>query len=103
MTFVVGTVTAREANLPLLKALAQAHGWLGQIMDGSVRSINQLAARERKAASYIGRVLRLALLAPDIQEQIVAGQHPPEITATRLILGEDGLSVNWNDQRKQLA
>jgi hypothetical protein len=102
MKFVVGTVTASEADLPLLKALAQAHGWLDQIMEGSVRSIKQLAARERKAASYIGRVLRLALLAPDIQEQIVVGRHPPELTATRLILG-DGLPVAWEDQRKQLG
>jgi DNA invertase Pin-like site-specific DNA recombinase len=102
MKFVVGNVTASEVDLPLLKALAQAHGWLGQIMDGTVRSIKQLAARERKAASYIGRVLRLALIAPDIQEQIITGQHPPELTATRLILG-DRLPVAWEDQRRQLG
>ena len=38
--------------------------------------IAEIAAAEKINESYVGRVLRLTLLAPDIEEEIVAGWQP---------------------------
>ena len=100
---VVGPESRRngKTDSALIKALAQAHDWFEQVLDGRARSINEIAATERKASSYVGRVLRLAFIAPDIQEAIVEGRQAPEIVAKRLILHEV-LPREWDKQRSQL-
>jgi site-specific DNA recombinase len=85
----------------LVKALAQAHDWFGQLLNGKSRSINEIAAAEEKASSYVGRVLRLAFLAPKIQEAIVEGNQAPELVAKRLILHET-LPREWDGQLHSL-
>lgn len=42
---------------------------------GEFTTINELAEREGIAPSYLTRVLRLTLLAPDIVESILDGRH----------------------------
>lgn len=41
--------------------------------DGTYASITQLAEGEKVAEGYVGRLLRLTLLAPDITERILEG------------------------------
>lgn len=48
-------------------------------------TVAELAEREGIAASYMTRVLRLTLLAPDIVEAILAGKKEPEMTLTRVL------------------
>ena len=62
----------------LVKALARAHRWQGMLNSGGFGSIEELAAAERINPSYMARVLRLTLLAPDITESILGGRHHPE-------------------------
>ena len=102
MKLIVGAESRANGNTDpaLIKALAQAHDWLERILDGRARSINKIAASERKASSYVGRVLRLAFIAPDIQEAIVEGRQAPEVMAKRLILHEV-LPREWDRQRCQ--
>jgi hypothetical protein len=40
----------------------------------------EIAAAEKINETYVGRVLRLTLLAPDVVEPILDGRQPPEIT-----------------------
>jgi hypothetical protein len=61
----------------LLKALARAHRWQGILEGGEYGSIEELARAERINPSYLARVLRLVLLAPDIVESILDGRHGP--------------------------
>ena len=98
MKYVVGA--NGKTDPALIKALAQAHDWFERILDGRARSINEIAATERKASSYVGRVLRLAFIAPNIQEAIVEGRQSPEVVAKRLILHEV-LPREWDRQRSQ--
>ena len=102
MKLVVSAESRRNGKTDpsLIKALAQAHDWFEQILEGRARSINKIAAAERKASSYVGRVLRLAFLAPNIQEAIVEGHQAPEMVAKRLILREV-LPREWDRQRSQ--
>src|SRR5262245_53060623 len=57
----------------LLKALARAFRWQGMLDDGTYGTIKELAKKEGVDASYVGEVLRLTLLAPDIVETILNG------------------------------
>ena len=86
----------------LVKALAQARHWWELLSSGSATSLNQIARCEKKASSYIGRVIRLAFLAPGLQEAIVNGRQPPELTAKRLILHEN-LDFLWSRQRQHFS
>ena len=58
----------REINSALVKALARAHRWQRLLESGECGSITELAAAEKIDRSYLCRVLRLTLLAPEIEE-----------------------------------
>lgn len=80
-----------------IKTLAQAHHWWELLTGGSVTSLNQIARREEKAGSYIGRVIRLAFMAPKLQQAILNGWHSPELTTRQIILREN-LDLTWSAQ-----
>ena len=44
--------------------------------EGRYRSIAELAETEKIGRSFVNRLLRLTLLAPDIQEAILDGRQP---------------------------
>src|SRR5258707_4852002 len=61
-------------------AVARAHRWFDEISTGKARSLAAIAAREGLAVRYVGRLIRLAFLAPDIVESIVEGRQPTSLT-----------------------
>jgi hypothetical protein len=64
--------------------------------DGAGSATDELAQAERINPSYLTRVLRLILLAPDITQAILDGQHDPQtITLDRLM---KPFSVTWAEQ-----
>ena len=79
-----------------MKALARAHRWQGMLEGGEYGSIEELAGAERINPSYLARVLRLTLLAPEIVDSILDGRHDPErITLERLMRP---FPVAWGEQ-----
>jgi DNA invertase Pin-like site-specific DNA recombinase len=87
-----------ELDLALIKALAQPRQWFNELVLDQSLSLKRLARRERKASSYIGRVMRLAFCAPDIAEAITTGRPVGDMTAKRLILRVN-LPLSWRAQR----
>jgi hypothetical protein len=67
---------------------------------GEFATIAELAEREGIAPSYMTRVLRLTLLAPEMVEAILEGRHGHDVTLAR-VLGP--FSVEWEAQREALA
>jgi hypothetical protein len=65
--------SAGPARDALIDALARAHYWQGLIDEGRYRTVTELAEGLGMGRSYLGRVLRLTLLAPDIVEGIFRG------------------------------
>jgi hypothetical protein len=61
-------------------------------------TVEEIASAEKINASYVGRVLRLTLLAPDIVEAILDGRQPAEITLAVLMRP---FAVGWTEQRKE--
>ena len=88
--------TRAQPDGTLVKALARAWRWQRQLDTGVYASLAQIAAAERLSPSYVSRIARLALLAPDIIEAILAGTLNQGVILDRL---EKGLPVEWGEQR----
>lgn len=99
MQLPVGTTQPRRTDSSLVKALARAFRWKSMLDSGNFATIAELAAREGIASSYMTRVLRLTLLAPDIVEAILDGKQGPEVTLARVL---EGFPVEWAKQRATL-
>lgn len=65
---------------------------------GRFATINEQAAGENINSSYVSRVLRLTLLAPDIVEAILDGRQPEAMTLQGLM---DERPIVLNDQRHE--
>ncbi len=88
---------AATADTTLLKALARAFRWRRMMETGRFATINELAAAEKINSSYVPRLLRLTLLAPDIVEAILDGRQPEGMTLPGLM---EPFPVEWVEQRR---
>jgi hypothetical protein len=86
----------RDCSLALL--VAKAHRWLKDLEEGRARSIQELALLEKLDPSYLSKVLRLTLLAPDIVVLILAGKQPDVMTWKRL---SRPFPMEWAEQRER--
>jgi hypothetical protein len=84
----------------LLKALARAFRWKKMLESGQFTTITELAKHENLALTYMTRVLRLSLLAPDIVEMILDGRQWPEMTLAILL---EPFPVEWEGQNRHFA
>lgn len=92
-----GVEQARKPDNTLVKALGRAFRWKRMLESGEFASISELAEREGIAFTYMARVLRLSLLAPDIVEVILNGRQGPEVTLARLL---EPFPPEWTKQVK---
>jgi hypothetical protein len=84
----------------MVKALARAFRWR-RMLDGGVHAtLEDLARAKSVAPSYVSRVLRLTLLAPDIVEAILDGRQPAGLQLDDLLAG---LSLVWERQYEVLG
>jgi hypothetical protein len=77
----------------LVNALARAWRWQRMHDDGVYASVGEIADAENISKSYVSRILRLALLAPDIVD---------EILAERLEQLPRPLPASWEEQRGRI-
>jgi hypothetical protein len=91
-----GATPSRRTDNTLDKALARAFRWKRMLESGQFTTINELAEREAIASSYMSRVLRLTLLAPDIVEAILDGKQGSEVTLARVL---EPFPLEWALQR----
>lgn len=86
----------RKTDNTLVKALARAFRWKRMLDSGLFTSITEIAAHEKLSFTYVSRVLRLSLLAPDIVDAILSGHQPPTMMLANLL---DQIPVDWPSQR----
>jgi hypothetical protein len=84
----------------LLKALARAYRWKRMLETGQVASLNELSETEKINPSYLSRIYRLTLLAPDIVETILDGRQPRTLQLADLM---DDMPVEWDRQREMFG
>lgn len=86
---------ASAADTTLVKALARAFRWRGIMEAGRYGTINELAAAEKINSSYVSRLLRLTLLAPEMVEAILDGRQPKGVRLPGLL---EPFPVEWIQQ-----
>jgi hypothetical protein len=98
MTDGVAPVTTR-ADPALVKALARAFRYQRMLDEGRYASVSEMAAAEKLDRGYMGRLLQLTLLAPDIVEATLDGQASSIIALPALL---EPVPKDWAHQRERL-
>jgi hypothetical protein len=88
-----------QPNGTLVKALARAWRWQRMLEEGIYTSVSEIGDAENISKSYISRILRLALLSPDIIEAILAGSADQSLMLERL---ERPMPASWLEQRARI-
>lgn len=83
----------------MVKAIARAHRWKRLMESGRFASVTELAEAEKINQSYLCRVLRLTLLAPDIVEMILDGRQPAGLQMGALLRP---FPSEWMAQRQHI-
>lgn len=89
-----------QVDNAMVKAIARAFRWREMLESGTHSTIKEIAEAEDIAETYVGRVLRLTLLAPDIVETILGGSQPPGTTLPLLLRP---FPTEWSRQRRLLV
>jgi hypothetical protein len=93
------TSVERHVDNAIVKAIARAFRWRDMLESGEYATIREIAEAERINESYVGRVLRLTLLAPDIVEAILAARQPAILQLDDLMRP---FPIGWSDQFRVL-
>ncbi len=80
-----------------LRSIAKSHRWQAQLESGECPSLEDLAKDVGCDRTYVGRMLRLTNLAPDIIEAILCGDEPDGLSLDKL---RKKLPVGWEEQRE---
>ena len=94
-----GTPAQPRTNVPLALTIARAHRWRALLEEGRYRSIRALARELGVDNSYVARLLRLSLLAPDIVEAILHGTEPSGLSLEKLFRAP----LDWESQRQEIG
>ena len=82
----------------MIAAITKAHLWKEEIESGKMANLEAIAKRERITVSYISRIYRLTLLAPDIVDAILAGTQPKTLTLLDML---KPFPLLWAEQRER--
>lgn len=86
----------RHVDNAMVKAIARAFRWRDMLESSKYATIREIAQVEKINETYVGRLLRLTLLAPDIVEAIVNGRQPAGLQLDVLMRR---FPVGWREQR----
>jgi site-specific DNA recombinase len=88
-----------EARSRLLKAVAQSHIWLDQLVGDRNTSIATISKTNKLSDKSVRATVSLAFLAPDIIEAAIEGRLHRGLTVTEMT----GLPADWQAQRLALG
>src|SRR5258705_6876536 len=91
--------TPSRVDNTLVKAIVRAHRWRDMMESGDYATVRDLAKAEAINESYLGRVLRLSLLAPKIVEAILEGKQPATLELDDLM---QLFPIEWDKQVETL-
>ena len=89
------TAIPTRADPALVKALARAFRYQKLLDEGQYASISEMAAAERIDRGYLGTLLRLTLLAPELVEAFLDGRQAPTVGLPALL---DTFPPEWSSQ-----
>ncbi|WP_052402296.1 hypothetical protein [Muricoccus aerilatus] len=84
-----------RADPALVKALARAFRYQKLLDEGRHASITEMAEAEKLDRGYMGRLLQLTLLAPNLVEALLDGRQPEQLGLSSLL---KPLPLSWERQ-----
>jgi len=81
----------------MVKALARAFRWRKMLETGVHATLEDVAKAKGVNATYVSRILRLTLLAPEIVEAILDWRQPAELQLNDLL---QGFPLGWDQQAR---
>lgn len=96
-----GAPLVAAPDTSLLRLVAKAHRWWGELRKGEL-DISSLSTREGVKPSYMTRVLRLAFLSPAVTDALLKGRQSASATVSELTLG-CGVAASWAEQSRVLV
>lgn len=91
--------TRARPDSALLKALARGFRWKRMLQEGDYQTLEEMADAENINPSYVSRLLRMTLLAPEIVEAILVGRQPEGLTMARAM---QPFPIEFGDQKQHL-
>ncbi len=90
-----------QPDATLIRLVVQSRTWWARLANGNI-DVATLAREEGVSASWMTRVVRLAFLAPEVVEAILAGETKAGICAKDL-LASSVVPSDWKDQAKRIV
>lgn len=87
----------RRQDSHLLRAIARAWDWRRKLESGEATTLQDIAACEKVSDRFIGRMLRLAYLAPAVLEMLLIHRRPCAVSIKDLAAAAD---LPWAEQEK---
>jgi hypothetical protein len=87
-------------DVRIVEAVARAVHWHTLLDTGAFKNVSDIARAEGLKSTTVGRAIRLARLAPDIIEQLMAGCQPRQLTLFWLMRND--IPALWSEQRQLL-
>jgi hypothetical protein len=79
----------------VLKAIAKAWSWRRKLESGAVATVSDIANAENVTSPYVGRMLKLAYLAPAVMEKLLIARVSPVVSVKELA---ETASLLWAEQ-----
>ena len=97
---VPGADAVDPSRQAFLLAVARGRRWQKLIDEGNVENVKALAAAIGRDISYVARIIRLAMLAPDIIAGAIAGE---DFAGLSVDLARRAIPALWSEQKELLA
>ncbi len=94
-----GNPEAAKLDSSLINFVARGRRWYKQLTSGE-RSLTNIARSEQVTVTYVARLIRGSLLAPDIVQRILAGRQPINLTVEALSVP---IPADWDTQRRHFG
>ena len=92
--------TKSQYDPTLIDALVRSYKWNKMLDSGEIKHQKELAVFAGMDKSYVGDVLRLKYLSPEITTMILNGQQPEHLTISKLT--RKPLPADWSAQKQLL-
>jgi hypothetical protein len=97
---VPGADAVDPSRQAFLLAVARGCRWQKLIDEGNVENVKALAAAIGRDISYVARIIRLTMLAPDIIAGAIAGEDSAGLSVN---LARRAIPDLWSEQKELLA
>ena len=86
---------ARVQSPHILRAIGRAWSWRRKLETGEAATIHVIAKAEKVASQFVGPMVRLAYLSPDVLERLLMWREPPSATIKQMI---EATHLPWAEQ-----